>query len=93
MKAVWNDTVIAESNNTILVERNHYFPSESIKQDYFKPSDTQTTCHWKGIASYHSLLVNDKTNKDAAWFYPNPKDAAMQIKNYIAFWKGVKVTE
>ncbi len=91
MKAIWNDQIIAESDKTIVVEGNHYFPYNSIKSDFFQDSDTHTTCSWKGVASYKTIIVNDKINKDAAWFYPEPKAAASEIKNYIAFWKGVKI--
>jgi uncharacterized protein (DUF427 family) len=90
-KAVWNSTVLAESDNCEVVEGNYYFPPDSIKSDYFKPSDTHTTCPWKGVASYYSIEVDGQTNKDAAWYYPTPKDAAKNIKGYIAFWRGVKV--
>jgi uncharacterized protein (DUF427 family) len=90
-RAVWNDAVIAESDKTIVVEGNHYFPTESVHREYLEESDDQTTCAWKGIACYYDLKVGDKINKNAAWYYPEPKDAAMQIKNYIAFWKGVRV--
>jgi uncharacterized protein (DUF427 family) len=93
MKAIWNDQVIAESNNTIIVERNHYFPADSVNRQFLKPSATHTTCPWKGEASYYSLDVNGQQNADAAWYYPEPKDAAANIKNYVAFWKGVKVTD
>ncbi len=92
MKALWNNQVIAESDNTIVVENNHYFPKESVKPEFLKDSATHTTCPWKGLASYYTLEVNGQQNKDAAWYYPQPKDAAAQIKDYIAFWKGVKVT-
>ena len=91
MKAVWQDAVIAESNDTIVVEGNHYFPPDAINREHFKASDTHTTCPWKGEASYYDVVVEDQTNKDAAWYYPQPKEAAGQIKDYIAFWKGVKV--
>ena len=91
MKAVWHDAVIAESNDTIVVEGNHYFPPDAINREHFKTSDTHTTCPWKGEASYYDVVVKDQTNKDAAWYYPQPKEAAGQIKDYIAFWKGVKV--
>lgn len=91
MKAVWNGTVIAESDDTIVVEGNQYFPPDSIDKQYFKPSDSHTICSWKGEASYYNVEVNDKVNKDAAWYYPSPKDAAQNIKNYVAFWKGVVV--
>jgi len=91
MKAVWNNTVIAESEKTIQIEGNHYFPADTIKKEFFKPSDTHTTCPWKGIASYYSLEVNGEVNKNAAWYYPETKPAAREIKGYVAFWKGVKV--
>ena len=93
MKALWNDQVIAESDNTVVVENNHYFPKESVKPEYLKESNTNTTCPWKGLASYYSLEVEGKENTDAAWYYPEPKSAAANIKDYVAFWKGVKVTE
>ena len=91
MKAIWNDTVIAESSETVVVEGNHYFPLESVKAEVLKPSSTQSTCPWKGVASYYSLEVGGKENKDAAWFYPQPKDAAKNITGRVAFWKGVRV--
>ena len=91
MKAIWNGTVLAESDATEVVEGNHYFPPASIKQQYFKPSATHTVCPWKGTASYYSLDVNGAENPDAAWFYPQPKDAAKNIEGYVAFWKGVEV--
>ena len=91
MKATWNGHVIAESANTEVVEGNHYFPADSIKREFFSESSHHTTCPWKGEASYYSVVVNGETNKDAAWFYPQPKDAAKQIKDHVAFWKGVKV--
>lgn len=90
-KAIWNGVVIAESDNCQVVEGNQYFPPDSIKQQYFRNSDTHTTCSWKGVASYYTLEVEGKLNKDAAWYYPNPLPAAQNIKGYIAFWKGVKV--
>ena len=93
MKAYWNDQLIAESNDTIVVENNHYFPKEAVKQEYLEPSDTHSTCPWKGEASYYTLNVNGKENKDAAWYYPEPKEAAKEIKGRIAFWKGVEVKE
>ena len=91
MKATWNDTIIAESDNTIVVENNHYFPADSIKKELFSPSTTHSSCPWKGMASYFSVEVDGKINKDAAWFYPEPKHAAKQIQNFVAFWKGVKI--
>ena len=93
MKATWENTIIAQSNDTIVVENNHYFPPDSIKQDCVTPSATHTTCPWKGLASYYNIQVGGKVNPDAAWFYPEPKDAAKQIKNYVAFWRGVQVIE
>lgn len=91
MKAIWNNQIIAESDETVVVEGNQYFPPSSINSEYFKPSQTHTTCPWKGKASYYSLEVNGESNKDAAWFYPEPKPAAREIQGYVAFWKGVKV--
>jgi uncharacterized protein (DUF427 family) len=90
-KAIWNGAVLAESDHTEIVEGNHYFPPTSIQCRYFKDSPTHTACPWKGEASYYNIEVNGQVNKDAAWYYPNPKDAAKQIKGYIAFWKGVTV--
>jgi Uncharacterized protein conserved in bacteria, COG2343 len=85
MKAIWKDTVIAESDRTIVVEGNHYFPPESLKKEFFQPSQTRTTCSWKGVASYYDVKVNGEVNKDAAWYYPEPKAAAAHIKGYVAF--------
>ncbi len=93
MKAIWNGKVLAESNTTEVVENNHYFPADSINKEFFVESDHQTTCPWKGLASYYSIEVDGKTNTNAAWYYPEPKDAAKQIKDHVAFWKGVEVTE
>lgn len=93
MKAIWNNRVIAESDNTVVVENNHYFPRDSVKAEFLRNSDTHSTCPWKGLASYFTLDVDGKQNPDAAWFYPEPKAAAANIKNYVAFWKGVKVTD
>jgi uncharacterized protein (DUF427 family) len=91
MKAIWNNTVIAESSDTVVVEGNHYFPRESVNSDYLEDSATHTVCPWKGTASYYSIKVADAVNKDAAWYYPEPKDAAAQIRGRVAFWRGVKV--
>lgn len=91
MKAIWNGQTIAESDNTVVVENNHYFPLESVKAEYLTDSQTHTTCPWKGLASYYSLTVDGKTNADAAWYYSEPKSAASQIKDHVAFWKGVTV--
>ena len=93
MKAIWKDTVIAESDETIVVEGNHYFPKNSIKNEFYQPSETHTVCPWKGTASYYSLNVNGETNPDAAWYYPTTKDAAANIRDYVAFWRGVKVVD
>lgn len=90
-KATWEGTVLAESNATVEVEGNQYFPPQSIKSEYLKPSDKHSTCPWKGQASYYHVEVNGKRNADAAWYYPEPKSAAQQIKDHVAFWKGVKV--
>jgi uncharacterized protein (DUF427 family) len=90
-KATWEGAVLAESNATVEVEGNQYFPPASIRNEYFKPSDAHTECPWKGTASYYDVEVNGKKNSGAAWFYPEPKTAAKQIKGYVAFWKGVKV--
>ena len=90
-KAVWNGATLAESDTFELVEGNVYFPAAAIKREYFKDSGTHTTCPWKGVASYYSVVVNGQTNQDAAWYYPTPKDAAKQIKDHVAFWKGVSV--
>lgn len=91
MKAIWNNQIIAESDATVVVEGNHYFPADSIKQEFFTPSATHTICGWKGTASYYDVVVNDAVNKDAAWFYPETKPDAKEIENYVAFWKGVQV--
>jgi uncharacterized protein (DUF427 family) len=90
-KAIWNGVVLAESNNTVVVEGNQYFPPDAVKQQFLKASDTHTTCPWKGVASYYDVEVDGKVNRDAAWYYPNPKEAARQIKDYVAFWHGVQV--
>ena len=92
MKAIWNGATLAESDDTVVVEGNHYFPVKSIHREYFQNSSTHTICHWKGEASYYDLLVGGKLNKDAAWYYPDPSEAAKQIKDRIAFWKGVEVS-
>jgi uncharacterized protein (DUF427 family) len=90
-KAIWNGAVLAESDRCEVVEGNQYFPPESINQEYFKPSNTHTTCGWKGVASYYTIEVDGQQNKDAAWYYPTPKEAAKNIAGYLAFWRGVKV--
>ena len=91
MQAKWHGTVIADSDNTIVVEGNHYFPPDSIKREYVRDSNSHTTCPWKGLASYYDVVVNGEVNKDAAWYYPQPKDAAAEIKDHVAFWRGVIV--
>jgi uncharacterized protein (DUF427 family) len=91
MKATWNGTVIAQSDDTVVVEGNHYFPADAVDQRLLRPSDTHTVCPWKGTASYWTLEVEGSTNPDAAWFYPEPKEAAAQIRDRVAFWKGVTV--
>lgn len=89
--AKWNGVVIAESDQTVVVEGNHYFPRDAVWSKYLMRSETTTHCPWKGDASYHSLVVNGETNDDAAWYYPAPKEKAAEIKDRIAFWKGVEV--
>ena len=91
MRAIWKDTVIAESDDTVVVEGNHYFPPDTIHAEYFKPSDTTTVCPWKGTAHYYTVEVGDDQNPDAAWYYPVTKEAANQIMGRVAFWKGVQV--
>jgi uncharacterized protein (DUF427 family) len=90
-RATWNDRVIAESDTFELVEGNVYFPAAAVTREFLKPSDTHTTCPWKGVASYYNLVVDGQINKDAAWYYPDPKPAAANIKDHVAFWRGVKV--
>ena len=92
MKATWNGAVLADSDRTVVVEGNHYFPSASMNRKYFRTSETHTTCPWKGVASYYDVMVDDKVNHDAAWYYPSPSEAAKEIKDHVAFWKGVQVT-
>ncbi|MDO8938136.1 MAG: DUF427 domain-containing protein [Methylicorpusculum sp.] len=93
MKAIWNKAIIAESDNTVLVEGNHYFPADSVKGQFLKESNTHTFCSWKGEASYYDIVVDDAINRDAAWFYPDPKPKALNIKNHLAFWRGVDVIQ
>jgi len=93
MKAKWNNKIIAESDDIVKVEGYAYFPLESINQAFLKSSETSSVCPWKGKASYYSLDIDGELNKDAAWYYPNPKEAAQQIKNRVAFWKSVEITE
>jgi uncharacterized protein (DUF427 family) len=91
MKATWQDAVLAESDDTVVVEGNHYFPVDSINRAYFQESSTHSTCPWKGEASYYDIVVDGNVNRDAAWYYPEPKQAAENIKDRVAFWKGVRV--
>jgi len=91
MKAIWNGTILAESDETVVIEGNHYFPPDAINKEFFRQSETHTVCPWKGTASYYDVVAGGETNKDAAWFYPSPKTEAKEIENYVAFWKGVKV--
>jgi len=91
MKAIWNGAVLAESDETVVVEGNHYFPPDSLHPEFFQGSDHKTLCPWKGEASYLTVMVEGKVNPDAAWSYPNPSEAAMQIKEFVAFWRGVTV--
>ena len=93
MKAIWNGATVAESDDTVVVEGNHYFPPESISTEYFRDSDTHTICPWKGEASYRTVEVAGQSNPDAAWYYPQPKDAAAEIKDHLAFWNGVEIED
>ena len=93
MKAVWNDIEIANSDDTVVVERNHYFPLSSVSSDYLRESQTHSNCPWKGQASYYDIVVGDAVNKDAAWYYSDPKPAAAEISGRVAFWRGIQVTE
>lgn len=93
MKAIWNGTVVAESDDTVVLEGNHYFPAASVKPQHLLPSNTVTTCSWKGVARYHTLFVDGDANPDAVWTYPEPKEAAAQIQGRLAFWKGVQIVD
>ncbi len=90
-KATWNGTVLAESDSFEMVEGNYYFPPDSVKREYLQGSEYHSTCPWKGLASYYDIVVGDEVNKDAAWYYPQPKEGATHLKDYVAFWKGVQV--
>ncbi len=92
-KATWNGAVLAESDTTVTVEGNHYFPAEALNRDHFKPSTQTSVCPWKGTAKYYDVEVDGKTNAGAAWYYPEPKDAATSIKDRVAFWRGVSVED
>jgi len=91
MKAIWKNTIIAESNDGIVIEGNYYFPADSVKKEYLQPSDHHTTCPWKGFASYYNVVVDGEVNENAAWYYAEPKEAAKEIQNYVAFWHGIEV--
>lgn len=91
VRATWNGVVLAESDDTIVVEGNHYFPAEAVRDEYFVPSSTTTVCGWKGTANYRTVVVDGEENPDAAWFYADPKEAASEIAGRVAFWKGVQV--
>jgi len=91
MKAIWNGAVVADSDATVIVEGNHYFPRSSLQRQFFRASATQTVCSWKGVSRYYDLVVGDSVNTDAAWFYPEPKRAATQIAGHVAFWRGVEI--
>ena len=93
MRAIWNDAVLADSKNTVIVEGNHYFPADSLRREHFRDSDHRSSCPWKGAASYYDVLVGGEVNANAAWYYPAPKDAARQIASRVAFWKGVQVVD
>ena len=93
MKAVWNGAVLAESDETQVVEGNHYFPPGSVRDEFLEPSDKHTTCGWKGVASYKTVVVDGQRNPDAAWFYPETKPEAEKIRGWFAFWRGVEVTD
>ena len=92
-RATWNGAVLAESDQTVVVEGNHYFPPDAVRREYLRDSATHTVCGWKGTASYYNLEVGGQVNRDAAWYYPEPKEAAKSIKDYVAFWRGVNVVE
>lgn len=93
VKAIWNGKIIAESNNCQVVEGNYYFPPDSVNREYLRESNSHTTCPWKGLASYYDVIVDGKENKDAAWYYPKPSEAAAKIKDHVAFWHGVEIEE
>ncbi|MDQ6646136.1 MAG: DUF427 domain-containing protein [Pseudomonadota bacterium] len=92
MRAIWKDNVLAESDDTVVVEGNHYFPAEALKKEHFRPTDHQSVCPWKGTANYYDVIVGDEVNANAAWYYPTPKEAASEIKGRVAFWRGVEVS-
>ncbi len=93
MRAIWNNAVLADSDHTLVVEGNHYFPAESLRREHFRDSSHHTVCGWKGTASYYDVVVGSEVNANAAWHYPEPKDAARQIAGRVAFWRGVQVVD
>jgi len=93
MKAIWKDKILAQSDETIVVENNHYFPLDSLNREFFEQSTTTSACPWKGTASYYHIRIREDTNRDAAWTYENPKEAAKEITDHVAFWKGVEIVE
>jgi len=93
MKAIWNNVILADSDKTLVIEGNHYFPLDSIKKEYFKEIDMRSTCPWKGEASYYDVVVDEQINKGSAWYYPEPKEAAKEIKDHVAFWKGIEISK
>ncbi len=92
MRASWHGAVLVESDETVMVEGNHYFPADALRREHFRESDHHSTCPWKGTASYYDVVVGDEVNANAAWYYPAPKEAAREIKDRVAFWRGVEVT-
>lgn len=93
MRAIWKDIVLARSDDTVVVEGNHYFPADALNQEYFRPSDHHSVCPWKGTASYYDVVVGDEVNAQSAWYYPQPKEAAAQIAGRVAFWRGIQVVD
>jgi uncharacterized protein (DUF427 family) len=93
MKAVWKGKIIADSEQTLIVEGNHYFPPSSLNREYFRDSETTSICPWKGTANYYTITVDGSENRDAAWYYPSPLAAAAEIKDHVAFWRGVEIVE
>ncbi len=93
MRAIWKDTLLAESDDTVVVDGNHYFPADALRSGHFRATDHQSVCPWKGTASYYDVVVDDAVNANAAWYYPTPKEAAREIKDRVAFWRGVEVTQ
>jgi uncharacterized protein (DUF427 family) len=91
MRAIWQGHLIAQSDDTVVVEGNHYFPAESVRKEFLRASETHTTCGWKGVASYYDIVIGDQVNRDAVWYYPTPKEAAKEIAGRVAFWHGVEV--